>query len=81
MLLCVGFCRAAARQIPHLGDVQERMSCLAIGEEDTDILPPVGQRQVLQFVPMELLKGELTEFLWTMNSAIVHQRLHLLMKA
>uniref|UniRef100_A0A8C7GYF8 Cap-specific mRNA (nucleoside-2'-O-)-methyltransferase 2 n=1 Tax=Oncorhynchus kisutch TaxID=8019 RepID=A0A8C7GYF8_ONCKI len=48
---------------------------------DTDILPPVGQRQVLQFVPMELLKGELTEFLWTMNSAIVHQWLHLLMEA
>lgn len=52
------------------------------GEEDTDSLPPGGQRQVLQFVPMEeLLKGELTEFLWTMNSAIARQLLHLLMQA
>ncbi|XP_035594682.1 cap-specific mRNA (nucleoside-2'-O-)-methyltransferase 2-like isoform X1 [Oncorhynchus keta] len=83
VLVCVGFCpEAAARLLPHLGDLQERMGCLASGEEDADILPPVGQRQVLQFVPMEeLLKGELIEFLWTMNSAIARQLLHLLMQA
>uniref|UniRef100_A0A3B5LVL3 Cap-specific mRNA (nucleoside-2'-O-)-methyltransferase 2 n=1 Tax=Xiphophorus couchianus TaxID=32473 RepID=A0A3B5LVL3_9TELE len=40
-----------------------------------------GDRQVLQFVPMEeLLKGGLTEFLWTMNSEITQQKLHLLLQ-
>uniref|UniRef100_A0A3Q3GK26 Cap-specific mRNA (nucleoside-2'-O-)-methyltransferase 2 n=1 Tax=Labrus bergylta TaxID=56723 RepID=A0A3Q3GK26_9LABR len=67
VLVCVGFCaEAAARILPVLTNVQDSM----------------GQLQVMQFVPMdELLTGGLTEFLLTMNSEILKQRLHLLMQS
>ncbi|KAG7468629.1 hypothetical protein MATL_G00145120 [Megalops atlanticus] len=43
---------------------------------------PSGPRQVLQFVPMEvLLQGALPDFLWTMNTTITRHRLHLLVQA
>uniref|UniRef100_A0A673ZIJ5 Cap-specific mRNA (nucleoside-2'-O-)-methyltransferase 2 n=1 Tax=Salmo trutta TaxID=8032 RepID=A0A673ZIJ5_SALTR len=67
VLVCVGFWpEAAARLLPHLGDLQD--------------LPHVGQRQVLQFVPMEeLLKGELTEFLLASTASILRPHLHLVL--
>ncbi|XP_029986731.1 cap-specific mRNA (nucleoside-2'-O-)-methyltransferase 2 [Sphaeramia orbicularis] len=76
VLVCVGFCpEVAARILPILNEVQTCMGQLLGGKEDT-----VGDRQVLQFVPMEeLLTGGLMEFLWTMNSEIIQQKLHLLM--
>ncbi|KAM6979642.1 cap-specific mRNA (nucleoside-2'-O-)-methyltransferase 2 [Aplochiton taeniatus] len=82
VLVCVGFCPgASSRLLPLLDDLHGRMGRLASGEGDSSTSPG-GQRQVLQFVPMEeLLRGGLTEFLWTMNSAINRQRLHLLMNA
>ncbi|XP_040899258.1 cap-specific mRNA (nucleoside-2'-O-)-methyltransferase 2 isoform X1 [Toxotes jaculatrix] len=81
VLVCVGFCpEAAARILPVLTDVHKCMSQLLKGEEGKS--QSSGQdRQVLQFVPMEeLLTGGLTEFLWTMNSEIIQQKLHLLMQ-
>ncbi|XP_029954814.1 cap-specific mRNA (nucleoside-2'-O-)-methyltransferase 2 [Salarias fasciatus] len=76
VLVCVGFRPdAAPRVLPILTEVQNRMSEMS-GEEDS------ADRQVLQFVPMEeLLTGGLTEFLWTMNSEIIRQKLHLLMQS
>ncbi|XP_074474979.1 cap-specific mRNA (nucleoside-2'-O-)-methyltransferase 2 [Sebastes fasciatus] len=73
VLVCVGFCpEAAAGVLPFLTDVHTCMGQLLRREEDN---------QVLQFVPMEeLLTGGLTEFLRTMNSEIIQQRLHLLMQ-
>lgn len=84
VLLCVGFCPgAAASMLPFLTDVQSSMSRLLNGEEGRDANQPgAADRQVLQFVPMEeLLTGGLTEFLWTMNSEIIQQKLHLLMQS
>lgn len=80
VLACVGFCpEAAARILPVLTDVHRCMSQLERGEEGTS--QSCWDRQVLQFVPMEeLLSGGLTEFLWTMNSEIIQQKLHLLMQ-
>lgn len=82
VLVCEGFCpEATSRLLPLLDDLHGCMGRLAGGEGDSSGSPG-GQRQVLQFAPMEeLLRGELTEFLWTMNSAIIRQRLHLLMNA
>ncbi|GLD75368.1 cap-specific mRNA (nucleoside-2'-O-)-methyltransferase 2-like protein [Lates japonicus] len=81
MLVCVGFCPEAAAQIlPLLTDVHNCMSQLLRGEEGKS-QSCGSDRQVLQFVPMEeLLTGGLTEFLWTMNSEIIQQKLHLLMQ-
>ncbi|KAM4630162.1 cap-specific mRNA (nucleoside-2'-O-)-methyltransferase 2 [Polymixia lowei] len=79
VLVCVGFCpEPAARLLPLLIDLQDRMC-----EENTGIDQCSGrQSQVLQFISMEeLLRGGLAEFLCTMNSAIVRQKLHLLMRA
>ncbi|XP_062327537.1 cap-specific mRNA (nucleoside-2'-O-)-methyltransferase 2 [Osmerus eperlanus] len=75
VLVCGGFCpTAATRLLPYLRDLCQQMSQLASGEMG-------DRRQVLQFVPMEeLLRGGLTDLLWTMNSAIVQQRLHRLMQ-
>ncbi|KAL1007301.1 hypothetical protein UPYG_G00084700 [Umbra pygmaea] len=83
VLMCAGFCPEVATQIlPPLNDLQDRMGRLARGEKDTENAPPAGQKQVLQFVPMEeLLKGGLTDFLRTLNSAIARQQLHLLMQS
>ncbi|XP_041848992.1 cap-specific mRNA (nucleoside-2'-O-)-methyltransferase 2 isoform X2 [Melanotaenia boesemani] len=84
VLVCVGFCPEAAAQIlPFLTDVQNCMSQLLNGEEGRDKNQPSGGgRQVLQFVPMEeLLTGGLPDFLWTMNSEIIQQKLHLLMQS
>ncbi|KAM3876766.1 cap-specific mRNA (nucleoside-2'-O-)-methyltransferase 2 [Diretmus argenteus] len=84
MLVCVGFCpEAAARVLPILINLHSCMGQLGSGEEDTDSNQSSGcQKQVLQFVPMEeLLTGGLTDFLWTMNTDIVQQKLHLLMQA
>ncbi|XP_029000802.1 cap-specific mRNA (nucleoside-2'-O-)-methyltransferase 2 isoform X2 [Betta splendens] len=78
VLVCAGFCpEAAARILPFLCEVQSCMGRLLRRED-----PSSGcDRQVLQFVPMEgLLTGGLTEFLWTMNSEIIQQKLHLLMQ-
>ncbi|XP_060924318.1 cap-specific mRNA (nucleoside-2'-O-)-methyltransferase 2 [Limanda limanda] len=80
VLVCVGFCaNAAARVLPVLTEVHNCMSQLLRGEGGDS--PTSGwDRQVLQFVPMEeLLTGGLTEFLSTMNSEIIQQKLHLLM--
>lgn len=84
VLVCVDFCPEVAAQIlPFLTDVQNCMSQLLRREGDTSNNPSSGSvRQVLQFVPMEvLLTGGLTEFLWTMNSEIIQQKLHLLMQS
>ncbi|XP_042361299.1 cap-specific mRNA (nucleoside-2'-O-)-methyltransferase 2 [Plectropomus leopardus] len=84
VLVCVGFCpEAAARILPVLTDVHHCMGQLLRGKEDSGKNQPSGcDRQVLQFVPMEeLLTGGLTEFLRTMNSEIIQQKLHLLMQS
>lgn len=82
VLVCVGFCPESAAQIlPVLTDVHDCMGQLFRGEEGSgkNLQPECG-KQVLQFVTMEeLLTGGLTEFLWTMNSEIIQQKLHLLM--
>lgn len=82
MLVCVGFCpEAAAQMLLVLTEVWESMSQLLRDEEGKNE-PGGGDRQVLQFVPMEeLLTGGLTDFLWTMNSEIIQRKLHLLMQA
>ena len=82
MLVCVGFCpEAAARILPVLTDVHDCMSQLLRGEEGKS-QSSGWDKQVLQFVPMEeLLTGGLTGFLWTMNSEIIQQKLHLLMQS
>nr|XP_020466264.1 cap-specific mRNA (nucleoside-2'-O-)-methyltransferase 2 [Monopterus albus]XP_020466269.1 cap-specific mRNA (nucleoside-2'-O-)-methyltransferase 2 [Monopterus albus]XP_020466278.1 cap-specific mRNA (nucleoside-2'-O-)-methyltransferase 2 [Monopterus albus]XP_020466286.1 cap-specific mRNA (nucleoside-2'-O-)-methyltransferase 2 [Monopterus albus]XP_020466294.1 cap-specific mRNA (nucleoside-2'-O-)-methyltransferase 2 [Monopterus albus]XP_020466301.1 cap-specific mRNA (nucleoside-2'-O-)-methyltr len=80
VLVCIGFCpKPAARILPFLTDVHNCMSKLLKGEDN--VSKNETDRQVLQFVPMdELLTGGLTEFLWTLNSEIIHQKLHLLMQ-
>lgn len=80
VLVCVGFCpEAAARMLPALTNVQGCIGQLR-GDEDSGKNPPPDS-QVLQFVPMEeMLTGGLTDFLWTMNSEIIKQKLHLLMQ-
>ncbi|XP_068597698.1 cap-specific mRNA (nucleoside-2'-O-)-methyltransferase 2 [Brachionichthys hirsutus] len=83
VLMCVGFCPEAAAQIlPVLTDVRNCMAQLR-GEGDPGEDRPSGRdRQVLQFVPMEeMLAGGLAGFLWTMNSEIIRQKLHLLMQS
>ncbi|XP_014849517.1 PREDICTED: cap-specific mRNA (nucleoside-2'-O-)-methyltransferase 2 isoform X2 [Poecilia mexicana] len=83
LLTCIGFCpEAAVPMLPVLSDVQSRIQQLIGGGGDMgDNRTHAGDRQVLQFVPMEeLLKGGLTEFLWTMNSEITQQKLHLLLQ-
>ncbi|XP_010740289.2 cap-specific mRNA (nucleoside-2'-O-)-methyltransferase 2 [Larimichthys crocea] len=81
VLVCIGFCpKAAARMLPVLTNVQSCMGQLR-GEEDSGENQPPDS-QVLQFVPMEeMLTGGLTDFLWTMNSEIIKQKLHLLMQS
>ncbi|KAF3686390.1 Cap-specific mRNA (nucleoside-2'-O-)-methyltransferase 2 [Channa argus] len=84
LLVCVGFCpEAAVRILPFLTSIQNSMSQLLREENDMAKNQSSGcDRQVLQFVPMEeLLTGGLTEFLWTMNSEIIQQKLHLLMQS
>ncbi|XP_028258578.1 cap-specific mRNA (nucleoside-2'-O-)-methyltransferase 2 isoform X2 [Parambassis ranga] len=78
VLMCVGFCPdAAAQLLPTLTEVHTCMTEL-LGVKE----PSGGEKQVLQFVPMEgLLTGGLTEFLWTMNTEIIQRRLHLLMQS
>ncbi|AWP01639.1 putative cap-specific mRNA (nucleoside-2'-O-)-methyltransferase 2 [Scophthalmus maximus] len=82
VLVCVGFrAEAAARILPVLTDVHNCMSQL-LKEVEGKSESSGWDRQVLQFVPMEeLLTGGLTEFLWTMNSEIIQQKLHLLMQS
>lgn len=84
VLMCVGFCPETAAQIlPVLTEVHGSMGQLLGGEVDSgENLQSGFNRQVLQFVPMEeLLAGGLTDFLWTMNSEIIQQRLHSLMQS
>lgn len=85
LLVCVGFCpEAAAQMLPALRDVRSCMSRLLAGGEEGAGSPQVcgGERQVLQFVPMEeLLSGGLTDFLWSMNFEILQQKLHLLLQS
>ncbi|XP_054471526.1 cap-specific mRNA (nucleoside-2'-O-)-methyltransferase 2 [Anoplopoma fimbria] len=84
VLVCGGFCpEAAARILPVLTDVHTCMGQLLRGEDDScKNLLSWRQSQVLQFIPMdELLTGGLTEFLRTMNSEIIQQKLHLLMQS
>ncbi|XP_034730048.1 cap-specific mRNA (nucleoside-2'-O-)-methyltransferase 2 [Etheostoma cragini] len=84
VLVCVGFCpKAAARILPVLTHVHNCVGQLLGKEEDSGKNLPSGcDRQVLQFVPMEeLLAVGLTEFLRTMNSEIIQQKLHLLMQS
>ncbi|XP_024152065.1 cap-specific mRNA (nucleoside-2'-O-)-methyltransferase 2 [Oryzias melastigma] len=82
LLVCVGFRpKAAARLLPFLTDVQRSVSDSLKQDEALSKSRPGGGGQVLQFVPMEeLLSGGLMEFLWTMNSEIIRQKLHLLME-
>lgn len=84
LLVCVDFCPGAAAQVvPALSDVHSCMSRLLAGEEGAGRTQlSAGERQVLQFVPMEeLLSGGLTDFLWSMNSEIIQQKLHLLLQS
>ncbi|XP_029354829.1 cap-specific mRNA (nucleoside-2'-O-)-methyltransferase 2 [Echeneis naucrates] len=82
LLVCVGFSpEAAAPIVPVLTNVHNCMTQL-LREEEGKSQSPEWRRQVLQFVPMEeLLSGGLTEFLWTMNSEIIRQKLHVLMQS
>lgn len=83
LLVCVGFCpEAAARILPALTDL---LDCMARLEGETNARetpsPPLRDRQVLQFVPMEeMLSRGLTEFLQNLNAEIIQQKLHLLMQ-
>ncbi|XP_036400260.1 cap-specific mRNA (nucleoside-2'-O-)-methyltransferase 2 [Megalops cyprinoides] len=74
VLLCADYCRPpSSRLLDFLRDMQGLMS----GPPG-----PGSPRQVLQFVPMEvLLQGALPDFLWTMNTTIARHRLHLLVQA
>nr|XP_046241777.1 cap-specific mRNA (nucleoside-2'-O-)-methyltransferase 2 [Scatophagus argus]XP_046241787.1 cap-specific mRNA (nucleoside-2'-O-)-methyltransferase 2 [Scatophagus argus]XP_046241796.1 cap-specific mRNA (nucleoside-2'-O-)-methyltransferase 2 [Scatophagus argus] len=83
VLVCAGFSpEAAARILPVLTDVRNCMGQLRGGEGSGKDFLSGSDRQVLQFVPMEeVLTGGLTEFLWTMNSEIMQQKLHLLMQS
>ncbi|XP_041792698.1 cap-specific mRNA (nucleoside-2'-O-)-methyltransferase 2 [Chelmon rostratus] len=83
VLVCVGFCPEAAAQIlPILTDAHNCMGQLTGDEDLGKNLSSGSDRQVLQFVPMEeMLSGGVTEFLWTMNSEIIQQKLHLLMRS
>lgn len=84
VLVCAGFCpEAAAQMLPVLTDVQSCMRGLMQGEEGAGKAQLCGgERQVLQFVPMEeLLSSGLTEFLWSLNSEIIQQKLHLLLQS
>ncbi|XP_003970104.2 cap-specific mRNA (nucleoside-2'-O-)-methyltransferase 2 isoform X2 [Takifugu rubripes] len=84
LLVCVGFCpEAAAGILPFLTELLDCMAGLE-GEKDAHETPspPPRDRQVLQFVPMEeILNRGLTEFLRTLNTEIIQQKLHLLMQA
>lgn len=83
LLLCAGFCpQAAARILPVLSDLLDCMARLE-GERSAGgtASPPLRDRQVLQFVPMEeLLSRGLTEFLHSLNTEVTQQKLHLLMQ-
>ncbi|XP_038164593.1 cap-specific mRNA (nucleoside-2'-O-)-methyltransferase 2 [Cyprinodon tularosa] len=84
LLMCAGYCpELAAPLLPILSDVQKSIhQLMGGGGEGGKNQQHAGDRQVLQFVPMEeLLRGGLTEFLWTMNSDIIQQKLHLLMQS
>ncbi|XP_078256774.1 cap-specific mRNA (nucleoside-2'-O-)-methyltransferase 2 [Rhinoraja longicauda] len=71
VLLCVGFQHPPSQLVEFLRSMQGRLSEWPdSGSEQS--------RQVLQFVPMELLlNGTLPEFLIAVNLAITKQRLHL----
>ncbi|KAJ3593837.1 hypothetical protein NHX12_006171 [Muraenolepis orangiensis] len=82
VLVCTGFCpEAAAPLLPMLTDLRDRMGQLAGGEDQATNQPSGSGQQVLQFVPMEeLLSAGMTGFLSNMNSAIVRQKLHLIIQ-
>ncbi|NXN11750.1 CMTR2 methyltransferase, partial [Indicator maculatus] len=72
-LLCVGYRGLPQPAVEYLQHLQELLSSFL----DTD-----SPQQVLQFVPMEvLLQGELLEFLWDLNTAVVKRQLHLVVQA
>ncbi|TRY87666.1 hypothetical protein DNTS_013614 [Danionella cerebrum] len=73
VLVCIGFSPPVAyhRLLDILRDVVEKMQ---------EVKLELG-RQVLQFVPLEeLLQGDLPCFLFSFNSAVIRQQLHLLMQ-
>ncbi|XP_035272372.1 cap-specific mRNA (nucleoside-2'-O-)-methyltransferase 2 isoform X2 [Anguilla anguilla] len=74
VLLCADYCCVPDDWVLRfLGEMHSKMP---------DSPQPASPRQVLQFVPMDvLLKGPLPEFLWTMNTTIARYRLHLLVQA
>jgi len=78
VLVCGGFSpEAAAPLLPALTDLRDRMDRLAGGGGEEG----GAREQVLQFVPMEeLLSAGFTEFLCTMNSEIIRQKLHLILQ-
>lgn len=82
LLVCAGFCpEAAARILPVLTDLLDRMARLEAeaNARETPSLP--RDRQVLQLVPMEdMLSRGLAEFLHHLNFQIIQQKLHLLMQ-
>nr|XP_003219327.1 PREDICTED: cap-specific mRNA (nucleoside-2'-O-)-methyltransferase 2 [Anolis carolinensis] len=71
-LLCVGYQGLPDPVFQYLQQLNKLMGTLL----DSD-----SPQQILQFVPMEnLLKGSFLEFLWDLNTAIVKQRLHLIIQ-
>lgn len=83
LLVCAGFCPdAAARILPFLTDLLERMARLEAEANARETASLPRDRQVLQLVPMEdMLSRGLTEFLHHLNSKIIRHKLHLLMQA
>ncbi|XP_054026083.1 cap-specific mRNA (nucleoside-2'-O-)-methyltransferase 2 [Dryobates pubescens] len=72
-LLCVGYRGLPQPAVRYLQRLQELVGSLL----DAD-----SPRQVLQFVPMEvLLQGKLLEFLWDLNTAVAKRQLHLAVQA
>lgn len=72
VLLCVGYQDLPGAVLQYLRNVSALLSAL---------LSSGAQRQVLQFLPMEvLLKGALLDFLWDLNGAIAKRHLHLIIQ-
>nr|XP_028581893.1 cap-specific mRNA (nucleoside-2'-O-)-methyltransferase 2 [Podarcis muralis] len=72
VLLCAGYQGLPDPVFQYLQQLKKLMGVLL----DSD-----SPQQVLQFVPMEnLLKGQLLEFLWDLNTAIAKRQLHLIVQ-
>ncbi|XP_072321293.1 cap-specific mRNA (nucleoside-2'-O-)-methyltransferase 2 [Eucyclogobius newberryi] len=79
VLICIDFCpEASVKILPILKEVQTQITQLLQDKNDTG----TSHRQVLQFVPIEeLLTQGLAQFLCSVNSEIIQQKLHLLMQS